>query len=66
MDRSKRWGFYCDLGVAFTDSPDVKLSATGAAAGLTADLAKERNEIEDDLEPFKFYPVISLGIYYRF
>ena len=66
MDRNKRWGLYCDFGVAFTDSPDVKLSATGTAAGLAADLAKEREEIEDDLEPFKFYPVLSLGIFFRF
>jgi len=69
MDRSKRWGFYCDLGVAFTDSPDVALSANGTLASdpaFQANLAKERDEIEDDLEPFKFYPVISLGIYYRF
>jgi hypothetical protein len=66
MDRSKRWGFYCDFGVAFTDSPDVALSATGAAAGLAEDLAKERDEIENDLEPFEFYPVLSLGIFFRF
>ena len=69
MDRSKRWGFYCDFGVVFTDSPDVTLSANGTLASdpaFQANLAKERNEIEDDLEPFKFYPVISLGVYYRF
>jgi hypothetical protein len=66
MDRNKRWGFYCDFGVAFTDSPDVELSATGTAAGLAADLARERDEIKDDLEPFQLYPVISLGLYFRF
>ena len=69
MDRSKRWGFYCDFGVAFTDSPDVTLSANGtlaADAAFQANLARERDEIEDDLEPFEFYPVISLGLYFRF
>ncbi len=65
----KRWGLYCDLGVALTDSPDVALSANGTLASdpaFQADLARERDEIEDDLEPFQFYPVISLGLYYRF
>jgi hypothetical protein len=69
MDRSKRWGFYCDFGVAFTDSPDVALSASGTLASdpaFQANLAKERDEIEDDLEPFEFYPVLSLGIFFRF
>lgn len=69
MDPDKRWGFYLDLGVAFTESPDVSLSANGTMASdpvFQANLAKERKDIEDDLEPFKFYPVISLGLYYRF
>ncbi len=69
LDRSRRWGFYCDLGVAFTDSPDVSLSASGTRASdptFQASLAKERDEIEDDLEPFEFYPVLSLGLYFRF
>jgi len=69
MDPDKRWGFYCDFGVAFTDSPDVSLAANGTLASdptFQANLAKERREIEDDLEPFKFYPVLSLGIYFRF
>ena len=69
LGSSRRWGFYCDLGVAFTDSPDVALSASGTLAsdpGFRADLARERDEIEDDLEPFQLYPVISLGLYFRF
>ncbi len=69
MDRDKKWGFYCDFGVAFTDSPDVSLAANGTLASdptFRANLAKERQEIEDDLEPFEFYPVLSLGIFFRF
>lgn len=69
ISSGRRWGLYCDLGVAFTDSPDVSLSANGTLASdptFQANLARERKEIEDDLEPFQFYPVISLGLYYRF
>jgi hypothetical protein len=69
LDRKKKWGFYCDFGVAFTDSPDVSLSANGTLASdpaFQADLAEERDEIEDYLEPFEFYPVLSVGLYVRF
>lgn len=60
----KRWGFTCDFGVAFAGSPDVALSATGPMA--SADLERERRDIEDELEDFKFYPVISISFFYRF
>ncbi len=68
LGRKKRWGFYTDLGVAFAGSPDVDLSATGATPGstLAADLAKEEDEIQDELDAFKFYPVLSIGLFYRF
>lgn len=69
LNNGNRWGFYCDLGVAFTNSPDVDLSANGTMASnamFQANLAKERDEIEDDLKSFKYYPVISLGLFFRF
>ena len=66
LTNNKRWGFTFDLGIAFADSPDVSLSATGLAATLAADLEKERKEIEDDLEVVEFYPVIYMGFFYRF
>jgi hypothetical protein len=65
LTSSRRWGFTCDLGVAFTSSPDVKLSASNPKV-IQSDLEQERKKIEDDLDAIKFYPVISLGLYYRF
>ena len=68
LSAKKSWGFYCDFGVVFAGSPDVKLTATGAGAtpGLPADLVKERDDIKDELEAFEFYPVISLGLFFQF
>jgi len=60
----RRWGFTLDLGLAFTDSPDVKLSSTGIVT--SADLEKERRDIEDDFDSLRCYPVISLGLFFRF
>ena len=44
MQSNRRWGFTLDLGVIFTDSPEVSLYATGTVSGLAEDLEKERKK----------------------
>ena len=69
LTHDKRWGFTCDVGVAFINSPDVSLSANGSKASnpaFRADMAKEREEIEDDWDSFKYYPVLAVSFFYRF
>jgi len=69
LGRTGRWGLATDLGVAFTGSPDIDLSATGPIATdptFQARLAEEEKDIEDDLEFFKIYPVLSISLFYRF
>jgi len=69
VGRGKRLGLAIDLGVAFIGSPGVNLSATGPLASdptFRAHLAQEEEDIEDDLSDFKFYPVLSLTLYYCF
>ncbi|MBN2590227.1 MAG: hypothetical protein JXA96_10230 [Sedimentisphaerales bacterium] len=61
---NRRWGFTCDAGILFLDSPDVKLYTSGAVSSV--DLALERKDIEDDWDSLKFYPVISVGLFIRF
>lgn len=69
LSRDGHWGFTADAGVAFIGSPNVNLRATGPFANdpaLQADLAEEEREIEDDLDKIRFYPVLSMTLYYRF
>jgi hypothetical protein len=69
LDPYKKWGFTCDFGVAYTHSPNVALTANGTAASdptFQDALEREVNAIEDKLSNYKFYPVISIGLYYRF
>jgi hypothetical protein len=69
LDPDRKWGFTCDFGVAYTSSPNVALTASGTAASdptFQDALAREVNDIEDKLSNFKFYPVISVGLFYRF
>ena len=57
-----------DLG-SIRGSPNVTLRATGPFANdpaLLADLALEEEEIEDDLDVVRLYPVLSFTLYYRF
>lgn len=61
--------FSIDAGAMFQGSPKVtELRTTGMLNDpeFQEDLQRERREIEDDISSFKLYPVVQLGIGYRF
>jgi len=66
------WSFNCDLGVVFQGSPSVSLTAEGADPIVAndpvfqANLEAERRDLENELDDYKYYPVVSLGVTYRF
>lgn len=62
------FGLTADIGALYQGSPKLTLSATGALSdpALAADVQAERAKAESDLSSFKWYPVVSLGLYYRF
>jgi hypothetical protein len=72
--KEKTWGFVADVGVLYQASPKVALDATCGAAivgtaqctSLQSDTAAERSQLESDLKDFKWYPVVSIGVSYRF
>lgn len=60
--------FIVDFGVIF-QTYDIEITSTGAAANdpaFQADLDELEQDIEDDLNRFKIYPVINFGIAYHF
>ena len=70
-----RWRFRFDLGVLVTGEPDVALDAEinspvpipPVIQGLIDDfLDAERLELEDEIGDFDFYPVLAIGLSYRF
>jgi hypothetical protein len=65
FESKSRFGLMFDLGVIYIGSPNISLSASNPAVSA-ADLRAEESDIEDELHGFKFYPVLSLGLYYRF
>lgn len=67
--RGKGIGFILDLGVVFQGASKVSLSANGTASSSPAfqnDLRLEQTNLQEDLNVFKYYPVIALGIAFRF
>jgi len=61
------FGFVFDLGVAI-GKPTLSLTATGAAnnAQLQSDLNAQIATTQQDLDKVPVYPVLSLGVIYRF
>jgi len=69
-DTTSRWHFSLDIGVLYTGSPEVDISATASnptlQERLNADIAVETADLEEDVEPFVVYPVIAVGVSYSF
>jgi hypothetical protein len=69
--KSAGWNFVADLGVMFQGNPDSSISVnttlTGTAkTALLNNVAAEQSKLDDDLDGFKYYPVASIGVSYRF
>ncbi len=68
----KGWGLAFDIGVMFQGSPnvsDLHVEAPFDINGnpeVTRFLDEQKKAIEDDLDPFQYYPVASLTLSYNF
>lgn len=62
--------FTFDVGVLLQGEPNVDLESTGGLLSndpaFQAELQQEEAAAEDDIKDFDVYPVISLGLSYRF
>jgi hypothetical protein len=66
-----RWRFALDVGAFYQGEPEVSLVARPTnpdlvPPGFEEDLEAERREIEEDISDYKIYPVVALGVSYRF
>ncbi|HEY4084338.1 MAG TPA: hypothetical protein VGM43_00305 [Bryobacteraceae bacterium] len=81
VPRSNRhFGVNLDLGVVFQGAPNAKLNLAGTACLNTAQTAclnasdptvqanvlAEQDKINKDLDPFRYYPIVSLSFSYKF
>jgi len=62
--------FGIEAGAMFEGSPRISdLSATGSLASnpdFQASLRQEEQEVEDDLDQYKVYPIVQIALGYRF
>jgi hypothetical protein len=59
--------FGADLGVMFTGSPSVKLNQVGGAITIPqSDLDAEEKSLEDDIDEYEYYPIVRIGMAYKF
>lgn len=69
---SGHWGFKAIAGAMFTGKPDVHLTSVGGVRTPQEDvifqqaLLDGQNELRDDVDDYKVYPVAELGVNYRF
>lgn len=68
--RRGRWGFRAIAGVAWSDRPEVVLSSTGGSLSddpaFQARLRDESERITDESEGYGLFPVIQVGLNYKF
>ena len=70
IGKDGQWHFSCDFGVLFQGEPKVeptaKASNPSAQSALSRALQKEVDDYQDDIKNFAYWPVISVGLSYRF
>lgn len=63
---STGWGFTADLGILIGKAK-AQLSATpGLQQQAGADIEAERRELQREADKFKVYPILKVGVSYRF
>lgn len=63
---NRGWGFVADLGLLI-GKPKATLTATpGLAAQAGDDIEAERRQLQEDADSFRVFPVLKVGVSYRF
>ena len=70
--KDKGWGLSSDIGVLVQGSPKTALSNRGCTASapicaqIATDVAAENRALQDETSDFKAYPVLRVGVSYKF
>lgn len=70
--KDKGWGLSSDIGVMLQGSPETSLTNQGCTAGtvvcgqIASDVAAESRQLQEDVKDFKAYPVVRIGLTYKF
>ncbi len=72
-NNQKGWSFIGELGAMYQGDPNTRLNVI-CGSGLTqaqcsslrSDVLAEQRELDNDIDDFKWYPVVSIGFRYKF
>jgi hypothetical protein len=70
--KEKGWSYSVDVGVLFQGSPSTTLNNSGCTASAAAcsqfasDLATEKTALNDEAHKYRAYPVLRIGLNYKF
>ena len=60
------WSFSAEIGALYQGDPDVKLTTTSTVAAVVTSVAEEQKQLNEEIDGFEWYPVISFGVSYKF
>ena len=63
------FAFNADLGVAYIGSANVDIRSSGScndSAECRREVDEEEKEVQEELDKFRFLPIVTLGVSYRF
>ncbi len=72
LQGNKQWNLTGDLGVMFQGKPSTHLVSIGCLTSaivcttLARDVAAEKAQFQADMDSYKAYPVLRVGVAYRF
>jgi len=68
FNSSKSWSFQVDLGVFYQGTGDLVLTAENPQniPGMEEALEAEAETVLDEIDDYKIYPVVAVGVSYRF
>jgi len=66
IKKSGHLGFFVDLGLLYHGTPSINLTASRTFPALQADLAKQIQNISEDVKDYPLFPVLQLGLSYKF
>jgi hypothetical protein len=64
LGNNKRWLFGCNFGILYPGETDIKIKADDPI--FRQSLERERQNLEEELDDYRYYHVIMLGIIYNF
>jgi hypothetical protein len=71
--KSNEWAFNMDFGVMYQGSPEANLNVTCGSSlsaaqcnTLKSNVQSEQQQLQDEIDGYKWYPVLSFGTSYKF